>query len=74
MKTIVRPVPGVAVDFDECTGRVWGGRHKHCRCGVCTVCGNQKHCGLHGGLYGESKGGQPYHHEFQPASAEKGEG
>lgn len=66
---IVRPVPGVAVDFDECDPDTrWGTRI--CRCGKCAVCGQPKHTSLHGGLYGEPKGGQPYHHEFVPANAQ----
>ncbi len=67
-KRIVRPVPGVAVDFDECLPDTrWGARI--CRCGKCAVCGHPKHCALHGGIYGEPKGGQPFDHEFVAANA-----
>lgn len=63
--TIIRPVPGVAVDFDECDPDMrWGSRL--CRCGICAICGHPKHCALHGGLLDEPNGGQPWHHEFVP--------
>lgn len=62
---ISRPVPGVAVDFDECEPDTrWGTRL--CRCGKCKVCGYPMHSAQHGGVYGEPKGGQPYDHEFVP--------
>jgi hypothetical protein len=66
-KRIERPVPGVAVDLDECPAdKRWGTRI--CRCGRCAICGHPKHCSLHGGVYGEPKGGQPYDHEFKAAN------
>lgn len=50
-----------AVDFEECPWPV--GR---CRCGVCWICGYQKHTGIHGPVNGSGPGTKPYGHRFFP--------
>lgn len=52
-----------AIDFDECPTR--GIR---CMCGICATCGFHKHMAVHGPIFGEPPGSEPYDHEFLPAS------
>jgi len=49
-----------AVDYAECPQN--GGYY--CRCGLCRICGNQKHTAVHGPLYQAGSGSPPYGHEY----------
>lgn len=46
-----------AVDFSECPT-------KKCRCGICRVCGFQKHMAVHGPYFDAPPGSKPYDHQF----------
>jgi hypothetical protein len=46
-----------AVDFSECPTRV-------CHCERCAVCGEVKHCSLHGPVFGNPPGSKPWGHRF----------
>ena len=51
-----------AVDFEECPYRA-----NRCRCGLCAVCGHQKHTSVHGPFAGEAPGSKPWGHRFVSA-------
>lgn len=59
--TSVSTIKG-AVDFNECP---WYTR-RICRCGLCAKCGFSKHTAIHGPIYGQPPGSEPYDHEFTP--------
>ncbi len=60
--------PVGAIDVKRCP--LWG-RHGGCKCGLCEVCGNQKHTAIHGPLMGEPEGSKPWGHAFQPVGGMK---
>lgn len=51
-----------AVDLKDCPNRP-----RRCRCGKCK-CGHQKHTAIHGPIYGQPPGSEPYGHEYRPVA------
>jgi hypothetical protein len=60
---------GGAVDLGSCQKSLYRWGRWHCDCGKCSVCGHQKHTGIHGPFYGHPPGTKPYGHEYKPPIA-----
>lgn len=55
-----------AVDLGECQFRRYYRANYGCRCGKCAVCGYPKHSGIHGPVFGQPPGSEPWGHEYVP--------